>query len=60
MVWDDGKYNLEGDNLRFHGGQLKKGIDRALKKSAVTVLERTMGIDLLTKNGVIAQARCQK
>jgi succinate dehydrogenase/fumarate reductase flavoprotein subunit len=56
MRWDDGKYYLEGDNLRFHGGQLKKGIDRALKKSAVTVLERTMGIDLLTKDGVIAGA----
>ena len=56
MVWDDGKYNLEGDNLRFHGGQLKRGIDRALKKSAVTVLERTMGIDLLTRDGVIVGA----
>ena len=35
MTWDDGTYHLEGDNLRFHGGQLKRGIARALTKSSV-------------------------
>jgi succinate dehydrogenase/fumarate reductase flavoprotein subunit len=49
MKWDDGQYRSpRTDNLRFHGRDIKKVIARALKKSPVTMLERTMGVDLLT------------
>lgn len=61
MKWDNGDYAFYSgpgrlDNIRFHGRNLKKDLSRALKRSAVTVLERTMGVDLLTKDGVIAGA----
>lgn len=57
MKWDDDRYNFNmPDNLRFHGRDLKKGLAKALRDSPVTVLERTMGVDLLTKDGVIAGA----
>lgn len=57
MKWDDDQYMFSApDNLRFHGRNLKRGIARALRNSPVTVLERTIGVDLLTKDGVIAGA----
>lgn len=45
-----------GDNLTFAGQYLKLHIARALQNSSVTVLEKTMGLDLLTKDGTIAGA----
>ena len=58
MRWDDDKYYYQKgmDNLHFHGGLLKKGIARALQNSSVRVLERTMAIDLLSKNGRVGGA----
>lgn len=56
MMWEDGTYHLERDNLRFHGAHIKRGLARALNKSAVNVLERTMAVDLLTTDGMIAGA----
>ena len=62
MKWDDGQYNFSPyygifpDNLRYHGRDIKRVIAEALKRSPVTVLERTIAVDLLTKEGVIAGA----
>ena len=61
MKWDDEGYyfvvtHLMNDTMYFHGKDLKKVLASQLKKSPVTVLERTMGVDLLTKDGVIAGA----
>ena len=57
MKWDDDQYRFSApDNLRFHGRNLKRGIARALKKSPVTVLERTMAVDLLTRGRVVVGA----
>ena len=57
MKWDNGQYRfLSVDNLRYHGRDIKKIIARKLKNSSVNVLERTMGIDLLTNKGAIAGA----
>jgi len=61
MKWDDGQYNFSPyadspDDLRYHGLHIKKVIADMLKKSAVSVLERTIAVDLLTRDGVIAGA----
>jgi len=61
MKWDDGQYFFSPDpsmpdNIFFHGRNIKRGLADQLKSSSVTVLERTMGVDLLTKNGEIAGA----
>ncbi|MEI9476421.1 MAG: FAD-binding protein [Deltaproteobacteria bacterium] len=42
--------------MHFHGQRLKWGVARALQHSQVTVLERTMAVDLLIKDGKIAGA----
>lgn len=55
MKWDDGQYYfVSHDNLHYHGRDIKKIVARALKKSPVTILERTVGIDLLTSEGRVA------
>jgi succinate dehydrogenase/fumarate reductase flavoprotein subunit len=50
MKWDDGKYFFapgKPDTIFFHGRELKKGIAKKLKKTPITILERTVAIDLL-------------
>lgn len=57
MKWDDGQYYFTShDNLHYHGLDIKKIVARALKKSPVTILGRTMGVDLLTSEGRVAGA----
>lgn len=59
MKWDDGQYKIGPripDAISIHARNIKRDIARILKDSPVTVLERTMGLDLLMKDGVIAGA----
>ena len=62
--WDDGDYywipsGRHGGGrttIRFHGQFLKPQLAAAVRKAGCKVLERTMGVDLLTKNGKVVGA----
>ena len=63
LRWDDGEHywipsGRTGGRttIRFHGQQLKPQLAAAVRKAGCTVLERTMGVDLLTKNGKVVGA----
>jgi len=63
LTWDDGEYYWIPSprtggrtTIRFHGQFLKPQLAAAVRKSGCTVLDRTMGVDLLTKNGRVVGA----
>ena len=63
LRWDDGEYNLLPDpmtglptEMRIRPKGLKKKLFEQLLKSGAELLERTMGIDLLTQDGAVVGA----
>ena len=63
MRWDDGEYNILPDpmtglptEMRIRPKGMKKKLFEQLLKSEVELLERTMGIDLLTQDGAVVGA----
>lgn len=63
MHWEDGQYlfvydptTREYTNLRFPGAKIKKKLADYLRRSQIMLFERTMGVDLLTKDGTVVGA----
>ncbi|MBW1763458.1 MAG: FAD-binding protein [Deltaproteobacteria bacterium] len=61
MKWTDGelrpiRFMMGGPFLRVHWNNVKPDLAKAVRKSGVNVLERTMIIDLLTHNGNVVGA----
>jgi succinate dehydrogenase/fumarate reductase flavoprotein subunit len=63
LKWDDGEHYWIPSprtggrtTIRFHGQFLKPQLAAAVRAAGCKVLERTMGVDLLTKNGKVIGA----